>query len=56
MDYSESMRETILQLPKLDPRIPELAKQIMVRADNPYGQSPRHGDLSSRALWLYRWI
>jgi protein-glutamine gamma-glutamyltransferase len=39
MDYSESMRETYLQLPKLDPRIPELAKQIMVRADNPYDKA-----------------
>jgi hypothetical protein len=38
-DYSESMRQTYLQLPKLDPRIPELAKQIMGRADNPYDKA-----------------
>ena len=44
-DYSESMRETYLQLPKLDPRIPELAKQIMGRADNPYDKA--------RALEIY---
>jgi hypothetical protein len=33
------MRETYLQLPKLDPRIPELAKQITGRAGNPYDQA-----------------
>jgi protein-glutamine gamma-glutamyltransferase len=38
-DYSESMRETYLQLPKLDPRIPDLAKQITGRADNPYDKA-----------------
>jgi hypothetical protein len=38
-DYSPSMREIYLQLPKLDPRIPELARQITVRADNPYDQA-----------------
>jgi len=38
-DYSESMRETYLQLPKLDPRIPELATQIIGRADNPYDKA-----------------
>jgi hypothetical protein len=38
-DYSASMRETYLQLPKLDPRIPELAKQITARADNPYDKA-----------------
>ena len=38
-DYSESMRGTYLQLPKLDPRIPELAKQIMGRSDNPYDKA-----------------
>jgi hypothetical protein len=38
-DYPASMRETYLQLPKLDTRIPELAKQIMGRADNPYDKA-----------------
>jgi protein-glutamine gamma-glutamyltransferase len=38
-DYSPSLRETYLQLPKLDPRIPELARQITARADNPYDQA-----------------
>jgi protein-glutamine gamma-glutamyltransferase len=44
-DYSGSMRETYLQLPKLDPRIPELANQITAHADNPYDKA--------RALELY---
>jgi hypothetical protein len=38
-DYSASMREMYLQLPKLDPRIPELAKQITGRAANPYDKA-----------------
>jgi hypothetical protein len=38
-DYPGSMRETYLQLPKLDPRIPELAKQITARVNNPYDQA-----------------
>jgi transglutaminase-like putative cysteine protease len=39
-DYPASMRETYLQLPpKLDPRIPELAKQITGRAGSPYDQA-----------------
>jgi hypothetical protein len=38
-DYSASMRETYLQLPTLDPRIPELAKQITARAQNPYDKA-----------------
>ena len=38
-DYSASMRETYLQLPKLDPRIPELAKQITARAETPYDKA-----------------
>ena len=38
-DYSDSMRETYLQLPALDPRIPELAKQITARANNPYDKA-----------------
>jgi hypothetical protein len=37
--YPASMREMYLQLPKLDPRIPELAKQITGRANNPYEKS-----------------
>jgi hypothetical protein len=32
-DYSDSIRETYLQLPALDPRIPELANQITAHAD-----------------------
>jgi hypothetical protein len=38
-DYSGPMRETYLQLPRLDPRIPQLAKQIIGRADNPYDKA-----------------
>jgi protein-glutamine gamma-glutamyltransferase len=39
-DYPENIRETYLQLPsKLDSRIPELARKISVRADNPYDKS-----------------
>jgi len=38
-DYSAATRDTYLQLPKLDPRIPELAKQITARADNPYDKT-----------------
>ncbi len=39
-DYPASMGEMYLQLPpKLDPRIPELAKQITGRANNPYDKS-----------------
>jgi transglutaminase-like putative cysteine protease len=38
-DYPASMRETYLQLPTLDPRIPELAKEITGRAGNPYDQA-----------------
>jgi hypothetical protein len=38
-DYSASVRETYLQLPKLDPRIPELAEQITARAENPYDKA-----------------
>ena len=38
-DYSASMRETYLQLPQLDPRIPELAKQITARAETPYDKA-----------------
>jgi protein-glutamine gamma-glutamyltransferase len=39
-DYSQSMRATYLQLPpSLDPRIPELARQITQSANNPYDKS-----------------
>jgi hypothetical protein len=44
-DYSAAMLETYLQLPKLDPRIPELAQQITARAENPYDKA--------RAIELY---
>ncbi|MGD0907842.1 MAG: DUF3488 and transglutaminase-like domain-containing protein [Candidatus Acidiferrales bacterium] len=37
--YSDSIRETYLQLPPLDPRIPELAKQITAHASNPYDKA-----------------
>jgi transglutaminase-like putative cysteine protease len=35
-NYPDSIRETYLQLPKLDARIPELARQITARDNNPY--------------------
>jgi transglutaminase-like putative cysteine protease len=38
-DYPEEIRDTYLQLPKLDPRIPELAKQITARALTPYDKT-----------------
>jgi protein-glutamine gamma-glutamyltransferase len=39
-DYPENIRETYLQLPpKLDARIPALARRISERADNPYDKS-----------------
>ena len=38
-DYSAAMRETYLQLPKLDPRIPALARQITSHNENPYDQA-----------------
>ena len=38
-DYSDSIRETYLQLPALDPRIPELANQITAHADTPYDKA-----------------
>ena len=38
-DYSATLRETYLQLPELDPRIPELAKQITARAETPYDKA-----------------
>jgi hypothetical protein len=44
-DYLATMLGTYLQLPKIDPRIPELARQITARADNPYDKA--------RAMELY---
>jgi protein-glutamine gamma-glutamyltransferase len=38
-DYAASMRKTYLQLPTLDPRIPELMKQITAHANNPYDKA-----------------
>jgi protein-glutamine gamma-glutamyltransferase len=38
-EYPEDIRSTYLQLPKLDPRIPELAKQITARALTPYDKT-----------------
>jgi len=37
--YPEEIRETYLQLPKLDPRVPELAKRVAARANTPYDQA-----------------
>jgi protein-glutamine gamma-glutamyltransferase len=39
MEYPEAIRDTYLQLPKLDPRISELAKQITVRAQTPFDKT-----------------
>ncbi len=38
-EYSEDIRNIYLQLPKLDPRIPELAKQITARAQTPFDKT-----------------
>jgi transglutaminase-like putative cysteine protease len=38
-DYPGEIRDTYLQLPKLDPRIPELAKQITARALTPFDKT-----------------
>ena len=38
-DYPASIRETYLQLPALDHRIPELAKQITARDNTPYDRA-----------------
>jgi protein-glutamine gamma-glutamyltransferase len=37
--YPEDIRNVYLQLPKLDPRIPELAKQITARAQTPFDKT-----------------
>jgi len=37
--YPEALRVLYLQLPKLDPRIPDLAKMITSRARNPYDKA-----------------
>jgi protein-glutamine gamma-glutamyltransferase len=38
-DYPADVRDVYLQLPQLDPRIPELAKQITERAQNPFDKT-----------------
>ncbi len=38
-DYPVSVSNTYLQFPPLDPRIPELARQITARADTPYDKA-----------------
>jgi protein-glutamine gamma-glutamyltransferase len=38
-NYSDQMRATYLQLPRLDPRIPELARQITRSENNPYDRA-----------------
>ena len=38
-DYSEAIREMYLQLPSLDSRIPDLARQITARAATPYDKA-----------------
>ena len=38
-DYPANIRDTYLQLPQLDPRIPELARQITEHADNPFDKT-----------------
>ena len=38
-EYSEEIRNIYLQLPKLDPRIPALAKQITARAQTPFDKT-----------------
>ncbi|MGH9773438.1 MAG: transglutaminase TgpA family protein [Candidatus Acidiferrales bacterium] len=40
-DYPEGIRQTYLQLPHLDPRIPKLAEQITAGATNPYDKALR---------------
>jgi transglutaminase-like putative cysteine protease len=38
-NYPDSIREMYLQLPAIDPRIPELAKQITARDNTPYDKA-----------------
>ena len=38
-DYPQEIRDTYLQLPQLDSRIPALAKEIAARSANPYDQA-----------------
>ncbi|MGC2263492.1 MAG: DUF3488 and transglutaminase-like domain-containing protein [Candidatus Acidiferrales bacterium] len=38
-DYSPEIRDTYLQLPQLDPRIPELARKITARDTTPYDKA-----------------
>jgi hypothetical protein len=39
VDYPDAIRETYLQLPSLDPRIPDLARQITARDTTPYDKA-----------------
>jgi len=38
-DYPDEIRSTYLQLPSLDPRIPEFARRITAQANNPYDKA-----------------
>jgi transglutaminase-like putative cysteine protease len=38
-DYPNEIRDTYLQLPRLDPRIKQLAEQVTARATNPYDKA-----------------
>ena len=38
-DYPEKIREVYLQLPPLDPRIPDLARRVTASADNPFDKA-----------------
>ena len=38
-DYPQEIRDTYLQLPELDPRIPDFAKQITAQARTPYDKT-----------------
>lgn len=38
-NYSQDIRNTYLQLPKLDPRVKDLAEQITARLQNPYDKT-----------------
>jgi hypothetical protein len=38
-NYEDSIRETYLQLPTIDPRIPELARQITARDNTPFDKA-----------------
>lgn len=38
-DYPEDIRRSYLSLPRLDPRVPELARQVTAGLDNPYDKA-----------------